>query len=138
MRQIILFGQILLISLQCAGCDDPPSKIVGSKLSPDGQHIIWVTEQEGGFVSGLTSIHLSKFDGKPEDTNMIISSPDCEGVRVAWNGNDEVIVSYNDFFGTFNSKLRTLSPKVSIVHNDNLIKSGIKMVNYMEISCDPF
>jgi hypothetical protein len=138
MRQVILFGLGALTILQCVGCDNRTPKVISSKASPDGRHVIWITEERGGLRSGVTSVHLTQSGGKPEAKNAILTSPECEGAQVAWKGNGDIIISYDEIYGTFHSKLRAFSPKVFIIDKKDVKKLGYNLTDYLVISCNTF
>lgn len=136
-RQMILLGLTALVALQCGGCDNRTPKVISSRASPDGRHVIWITEESGGLRSGVTSVHLTQPSGKPEAENEILTSPECEGVTVAWNGSGEVIIVYKEIYGSFHSKLRSFTPIVSLVRKDEIRNLGINMKDYLIVNCDP-
>jgi uncharacterized lipoprotein NlpE involved in copper resistance len=91
MRQMTMLTLAALIVFQCIGCDNRAPKVIGSKASPDSAYTLWITEESGGLRSGITAIHLVRTGDAPEARNEILSSPECERVKVAWHDSDNII-----------------------------------------------
>lgn len=132
---------VLLIAT-CPGltaCEQQKHEIVASRASPDGQHILWVTNEYGGLGSGVVRIHITNKDQAPEPRTEVLATPECSGAFVGWADAATVMVVYeslaaNNFYsGVPGDKLHTeLIDRRSKTGVDIQLKDGIAL------PCDPY
>ena len=92
--RVRLLGVAFLCTVS-VGCGDRPTTVVGSLASPDGQHVMWVTNEYGGLGSGVVSVHLAKTGEKPSPVNLLLSTPECTQTIVRWSGPDALEALYD-------------------------------------------
>jgi hypothetical protein len=133
---------ILLAIAMClgiAGCEEREQKIVASRPSPDGQHVLWVTNEYGGLRSGVVRVHITKMDQVPEPRTEVLRTPECSDAIVGWVDSVTVEVVYeslsaNNFFsGAPGDELHT-------VLVDRRSRSGIDVqpTDGIALPCDPY
>lgn len=93
----------IAMCLGVAGCEEREQKIVASRLSPDGRHVLWVTNEYGGLGSGVVRVHITGKDQVPEPRTVVLRTPECSGAIVGWVDSVTVAVVYeslsaNSFF----------------------------------------
>lgn len=132
---------VLAIStcLGVAGCEEREQRVVASRPSPDGQHVLWVTNEYGGLDSGVVRVHITKMDQVPEQRTVVLRTPECSGAIVGWVDSVTAAVVYdslsaNSFFsGVPGEELHT-------VLVDRRSRSGIdvQQADGIALPCDPY
>jgi len=129
----------IAMCLGVAGCEEREQKIVASRLSPDGRHVLWVTNEYGGLGSGVVRVHITGKDQVPEPRTVVLRTPECSGAIVGWVDSVTVAVVYeslsaNSFFsGVPGDELHT-------VLVDRRSRSGIDVqpTDGIALPCDPY
>jgi hypothetical protein len=125
--------------LGIAGCEKREQKVVASRPSPDGQHVLWVTNEYGGLESGVVRVHITKKDQVPEPRTEVLVTPECSGAIVGWVDSVTVAVVYdslsaNSFFsGVPGHELRTVLVDRTFQDGINLQPTG-----GIALPCDPY
>jgi hypothetical protein len=132
----------LLAIAMCIGataCDEREQKIVASRPSPDGQHVLWVTNEYGGLGSGVVRIHLTRKGQVPEPRTVVLRTPECSGAIVGWVDSVTVAVVYeslsaNSFFsGPPGYDLHTV-----LVDRRSRIGVEFQLTDGIALPCDPY
>ena len=129
----------IAMCLGVAGCEEREQKIVASRLSPDGRHVLWVTNEYGGLGSGVVRVHITGKDQVPEPRTEVLRTPECSRAIVGWVDSVTVAVVYeslaaNNFFsGVPGDELHT-------VLVDRRSRSGIDVqpTDGIALPCDPY
>jgi hypothetical protein len=125
--------------LGVAGCEEREQKIIASRPSPDGQHVLWVTNEYGGLASGVVRVHVSRKDQVPELKTEVLRTPECSGAIVGWIDSVTVAIVYdslaaNNFFsGVPGDDLHTV-----LVDRRSRIAVDVRLTDGIALPCDPY
>lgn len=125
--------------LGVAGCEEREQRIIASRPSPDGQHVLWVTNEYGGLGSGVVRVHITRKDQVPVDGVEVLRTPECSGAIVGWVDSVTVAVVYeslaaNNFFsGVPGDELHTV-----LVDRRSRSDIDVQPTDGIALPCDPY
>ena len=122
-----------------AGCGRKDEQIVGSRLSPDGKNVLWVTNEYGGLKSGVVRVHITGKDRVPVVQTEVLRTPECSNALVGWVDSVTVAVIYDSLYlNRFSSDVPGGNLHTVLV--DRRSRSGIdvRQTDGIALPCDPY
>lgn len=125
--------------LGALGCEERGEQVVESRPSPDGQRVLWVTNEYGGLASGVVRVHVTRRDQAPVDRTIVLQTPECSAAMVDWVDSMTVAVVYDSLdLNRFSSD--ALDDDVHVVLIDRRTRSGrdVRPADGIALPCDPY
>lgn len=129
----------IAMCLPVAGCEERKAQIVESRQSPDGQHLLWVTNEYGGLGSGVIRVHITRKDKVPVDGTEVLRTPECSGAIAGWVDSVTVAIVYDSIYlNRFSSGVLEDNLDVVLIGRGSRSDIDARTTDGIALPCDPY